>query len=95
MLHKRYTRMADLKSKSSTKSLVKMSLLDLKGIDISEHIPYKVRSQISEKTGFTPSYVGRVISGKNWNEDILKEAIEVIKLNEEIEVPEKIASKVG
>jgi hypothetical protein len=78
--------MAGLKS-NNYKSV---SIYDLRGRDFRENIPLGSISKISEKTGLSVSYVSRVVSGLNFNEDVVKQIVEIIKDSEQVQVPSSL-----
>ena len=57
---------------------------------LKSKLPYGAYKIISEKTGYSYTYVARVIQGKRYNKDVILCAIELAKeKNEEVETVEK------
>jgi len=87
--------MHGIKNGKSTVSTKLVPINKLKGHEFGDEAPYGAAKKIAEITGFAPSYVSRVIKGQNFNEEIIKELLELIKNTEKVEIPERIAKKVS
>lgn len=78
-----------------SETIESVSIYKLKGHDFRGLLPSGANRDISQKTGFTPSYVSRVIKGVSFNEEIMKEIIETYNNVERVQVPKSLIKRVN